>query len=81
MGLPYAVCSPVTHEIVPNVIQLVGGRPNWKMREHEDDKLIRYRGPLPSARDDMLKKFPFEARLAAYDAQDSERKRGFWPFK
>lgn len=82
LGLPHAVCSPVTHEIVPNVIKLVGGRPNWKMREHEDDVLIRYRGPLPTARDDILKKYPFEARLAAYDAKNPEPKRGgLWPFK
>lgn len=81
LGLPHDVCNPVAHEIVPKVIKLVGGRPNWKMRDHEDDALIRYRGPLPSARDDILKKFPFEARLAAYDAKNAEPKRGFWPFK
>lgn len=81
LGLPHAVCSPVAHEIVPNVIKLVGGRPNWTVREHEDDQLIRYRGPLPDARDDILNKFPFEARLAAYETNQTEHKRGFWPFK
>lgn len=81
LSLPHAVCNPVAHEIVPNVIKLVGGRPNWKMREHEDDKFIRYRGPLPSERDDILKKYPFEAKLAAYDSRDPEQKRGFWPFR
>jgi hypothetical protein len=79
--LPHAVCSPETEEIVRNVIELVGGRPKWTMRETEDDKLIRYRGPLPSARDDVLKKFPFEARLAAFNMQPAEPKRGLWPFK
>jgi hypothetical protein len=81
LGLPHAVCGRVAHEIVPNVIRLVGGRPNWTMRENEDDKVIRYRGPLPAARDDVLKKFPFEARLAAFATQTSEPKRGIWPFK
>lgn len=81
LGLPHAVCNPVTHEIVPNVIKLVGGRPNWKMRENEEDALIRYRGPLPEARDDILKKFPFEARLAEFDPKDPKPKRGgIWPF-
>lgn len=81
LGLPHAVCNPVTQEIVPNVIRLVGGRPNWSMREKEDDKLIRYRGPLPSARDDVLRKFPFQARLAPFNTEPSEPKRGVWPFK
>ncbi len=81
IGLPHAVCGRVTQEIVANVIRLVGGRPNWAMRETEDDKLIRYRGPLPSARDDVLKKLPFEARLAGLAPQATEPKRGIWPFK
>lgn len=81
LGLPHAVCGRVAHEIAPNVIKLVGGRPNWTVREREDDKVIRYRGPLPSARDDVLKKFPFEARLAAFATQEPAPKRGFWPFK
>jgi len=81
LGLPHAVCGRVAHEIVPNVIKLVGGRPDWTMRDREDDKVIRYRGPLPSARDDVLKKFPFEARLSGYEPAAPEPKRGFWPFK
>lgn len=82
LDLPYAVCNPVAHEIVPNVIKLVGGRPNWTMRDHEQDKLIRYRGPPSSARDEVLKKFPFEARLAAFNTAAPEPKRGgLWPFK
>jgi hypothetical protein len=80
-GLPHAVCRPETDEIVRNVIQLVGGRPNWTMRDSEKDTLIRYRGPLASARDDVLKKFPFEARLAAFDTLAAEPKRGFRLFK
>lgn len=81
LGLPHAVCSRVAHEIVPNVIKLVGGRPNWAMRDKEDDNVIRYRGPLPAARDDVLKKFPFEARLAAFGSRTPERKKGLWPFR
>ncbi|HVK82225.1 MAG TPA: hypothetical protein VM915_16600 [Verrucomicrobiae bacterium] len=81
LDVPHAVCARVAHEIVPNVIKLFGGRPNWAMREREDDKSIRYRGPLPAAREDVLKKFPFEARLAAFAAKSPEQKRGFWPFK
>lgn len=80
VGLPYAVCNPVAREIVPNVIKLVGGRPNWAMRETEDNQRIRYRGPPTSARDGVLKKFPFEARLASF-ATTQEPKRGFWLFK
>jgi len=80
LGVPHAVCGRVAHEIVPNVIKLVGGRPDWTMRDREDSKTIRYRGPLPSARDDVLKKFPFEARLAAFPDQPHEPKKGLWPF-
>ncbi len=81
VGLPYAVCNPKAQEIVPNVIKLVGGRPYWAMRESEEDQLVRYRGPPASARDSVLKKIPFEARLAAFGETTSEPKRGFWPFK
>ncbi len=81
VGLPYAVCNPVAREIVPNVIKLVGGRPNWAMRETEDNQRIRYRGPPTSARDGVLKEFPFEARLAAFPPSSPEPKRGFWRFK
>lgn len=82
VGLPHAVCNPYAREIVPSVIKLVGGRPNWGMRETEDDALIRYRGPPASARDDVLTKVPFEGRLAAFTStQTSEPKKGFWPFK
>jgi hypothetical protein len=80
LGVPYAVCARDAREIVPNVIRLVGGRPSWTMREKEDDNAIRYRGPLPSARDDVLKKFPFEARLRPVDPESSKPKGGFWPF-
>lgn len=81
LGLPHAVCGRVAHEIVPNVVRLVGGRPNWTMRDREDNQIIRYRGPLTSARDDVLKKFPFEARLASLPSEQPAPKRGFWPFK
>ncbi|MGE0829382.1 MAG: TIR domain-containing protein [Hyphomonadaceae bacterium] len=81
VGLPHAVCNPVAQEIVPRVVELVGGRPNWTMRDGESDALIRYRGPPSSARDDVLRKIPFEARLAAFATKAPEAKRGFWPFK
>lgn len=80
VGLPYAVCNPVAREIVPNVIRLVGGRPNWTVRETEDEPLIRYRGPPASARDDVLKKIPFEPRLQQIDPEPGKQKSGFWPF-
>jgi hypothetical protein len=80
LGLPHEVCNPVAQEIVPSVIKLVGGRPNWSVREKEDDKLIRYRGPPASARDDVLKKFPFEARLRPVNLEPVKAKGGFWPF-
>lgn len=80
LGLPHAVCGRVAHEIVPNVIKLVGGRPDWTMRDREDDKIIRYRGPPASARDDVLKKFPFEARLRPLDHAPTKPKSGIWPF-
>ena len=51
------------------------------MREKEDDKLIPYRGPPASARDDVLKKFPFQARLAPVDPDPAKSKGGFWPFR
>jgi hypothetical protein len=79
VGLPHAVCGRTTPEIVRNVITLVGGRPNWAMRENEDDKAIRYRGPSPSARERILKQLPFEARLAAVDS-DPPKSKGLWPF-
>ena len=82
LGLPHAVCGRVAHEIVPNVIRLVGGRPNWAVREREDTQVMRYRGPPESARDDVLRKFPYEARLAAFTPEpDPAPKRGLWPFK
>jgi len=80
LGLPHAVCGRDAREIVPNVIRLVGGRPNWTVREREDDTVIRYRGPPASARDDVLKKFPFEARLRPVDLEPTKPKGGFWPF-
>jgi hypothetical protein len=80
VGLPHAVCGRKTPEIVRNVIDLVGGRPNWTMRDKEDDGLIRYRGPPAAARNDVLRKFPFQARLAPLDVKPPEPKRGIWPF-
>ncbi len=80
VGVHHAVCGRKTQEIVRNVIDLVGGRPSWGVREKEDDKLIRYRGPLPSARDKILTKFPFEPRLAAVDP-DPPKSKSMWPFK
>jgi hypothetical protein len=81
LGLPYDVCNSVPCKIVPNVIRLVGGRPNWGVRESEPDNLIRYRGPPASARNAVLTKFPFQPRLTPIDPEPSEPKRGFRLFK
>lgn len=80
VGVKHAVCGHTTPEIVRNVIDLVGGRPKWGIRQNENDQQIRYRGPLPSSRDDVLRKFPFEARLAAFGTEVPKPK-GLWPFK
>lgn len=81
LGLPHAVCGRDAREIVPNVIRLVGGRPDWAMRDREDDKVIRYRGPPSSARDDVLKKFPFQARLGPMASEPTKPRGGIWPFR
>lgn len=81
LELPHAVCGRDAREIVPNVIRLVGGRPDWTMRDREDDRVIRYRGPPSSARDNVLKKFPFQARLGAMASGPTKPRGGFWPFR
>jgi hypothetical protein len=61
LRLPHDVCQPVVTEIVPRVIQLVGGRPRWGMRLKERDPNLRFRGP--PLLDGISKKLPYRAAL------------------
>jgi hypothetical protein len=79
LGLDCASCKPLTHEIVSNIIRLAKGRPNWGMRQEEPDNLIRYRGPPVVARNEVLKKFPFQPRLSAPPEPIPPPKRSTWP--
>lgn len=63
LGAPHAVCEPSTTQIVRAVTSLVNGRPNWAVRQDETDAKYRFRGPPRTARDTVLKKFPFQPRL------------------
>lgn len=74
LDLPHAVCTPDIQHIVSNVVQLVG-HPDWGIRQDEPDAKIRFRGPPKKAREAVLTKFPFQARLPDVAV---ERKRGFW---
>ena len=78
LGLPYAACNPVTWEIARNVAQLVDTRPNWAMRQDEPENTIRFRGPPPAARNDVLRKFPFQPRLAPPAPLSPPPKRSLW---
>lgn len=78
LGLPCALCKPVTQEIVSNVIKLVEGRPTWAMRQEESEPNLRFRGPPRASRDDVLRKFPFQPRLTAPEPPPEPPKRGFW---
>lgn len=80
LGLPFAACDPEAHEIAYNVAKLVDGRPYWAMRQEETDQTIRFRGPPRSARDDVLRTFPFQPRLVDPDPLPPPPKRGFWGF-
>jgi hypothetical protein len=77
LGAEHRVCDPTTPQIVSSVVQLVG-RPNWAMRQDEPAGTIRYRGPPSAARTEVLKKFPFEPRLAAVEVFSPRAKRGIW---
>lgn len=65
LGLRCAVCEPTTPQIVRNIIDLVGARPNWGIRREEDSELYRYRGPPRAAQDEIRNQYPFQARLRA----------------
>jgi hypothetical protein len=79
LGLPHAVCDRVSHEIVANLIKLIDGRPNWGVRQDESDANIRFRGPPASARNEVLKRFPFQPRLPPR-AYEQAPKRSLWSF-
>ena len=80
LELAHAVCDPDASKITANVIRLVEGRPYWAMRQEETDQTIRFRGPPRSARDNVLRKFPFQPRLVDPDPLPPPPKRGFWGF-
>ncbi|MGE3251430.1 MAG: TIR domain-containing protein [Hyphomonadaceae bacterium] len=61
LKLQHDVCQPLVTEIVPCVIQLVGGRPIWGMRLKEPDPNLRFRGP--PLLDGVSKKLPYRAAL------------------
>ena len=61
LGLQHDVCQPLVTEIVPRVIQLVGGRPKWGMRLKEPDPNLRFRGP--PLLDGISKKLPYRSAL------------------
>lgn len=74
LGLPHAVCPPEIPAIASSVVRLVG-HPDWGIRQDEPDAAIRYRGPPKTARDAVLAKFPFRARLQDIAVQ---RKPSLW---
>jgi hypothetical protein len=77
LGAPHEVCSPVSTEIVPAIVKLVG-HPDWGVRQAETEKSIRYRGPLAEQRNDVLRKFPFTARLAAFEPPPPPKPPTIW---
>jgi hypothetical protein len=78
LGLPHRVCNRETSEIARNVAELVSARPTWAMRQGETDQHLRFRGPPLKARDEVLKRFPFQPRLATPDAPPPPAKRTLW---
>lgn len=77
LGLPYGVSHRDTADIVRGVTELVSARPTWAMRQDEKDQRIRFRGPPQKARDDVMKRFPFQPRLPPASAPPPQAKRGF----
>lgn len=63
LKLPHRVSEPRAPEIVRGIIELISGRLTWGMRQEETESAIRFRGPPAAARNDVLKKFPFQPRL------------------
>ncbi len=80
LGLPYRVCNRNIQDISRKVAELVDARPTWSVRQTEADKAFRFRGPPEKARDDVLTRFPFQARLRSAAEPPESPKRGFWPF-
>lgn len=78
LGVPHRVCDPVATQIAPGIAELVG-HPDWGVRQDESDSTIRYRGPLAEQRLDVLKRFPFQARLPDVELPPPP-KRGLWGF-
>lgn len=80
LGLPHGVCNRATSEIARGVAELVNARPTWSMRQGESDQRLRFRGPPLQARDEVLKRFPFQARLLSPPEPLAHQKKGFWRF-
>lgn len=78
LGLPYGVSHRDTADIVRGVTELVSARPTWAMRQGENDQHIRFRGPPQKARDDVMKRFPFQPRLPPAAAPPPQAKRGLF---
>lgn len=79
LKLKYRACNPVTSEIARSVAELVEDtRPKWAVRHEEPDDNIRFRGPLTTSLNDVLRKHPFRPRLAEPDAPLPAPKRGLW---
>lgn len=80
LSLPYRVCNRVTSEIARGVAELVNARPTWSMRQEETDRHVRFRGPPLKARDEVLKRFPFQPRLPTPAEPFASPKKTFWQF-
>jgi hypothetical protein len=66
LGLEPGVCQPVVTEIVPRVLELVGGRPKWGVRLQEHDPNLRFRGPPLLG--GISRKLPYRAALPEVSA-------------
>ena len=77
IGVPHALAVRTTESVVRAAIELVNGRPVWGFREREPDPTIRYRGPLQTMRESVLRRFPLQPRLAAINEPTPQRAT-FW---
>ncbi|MFZ2031741.1 MAG: TIR domain-containing protein [Vitreimonas sp.] len=81
LSLPHKVSEPRAPEIVRGIIELLSGRLTWGMRQEETESTVRFRGPPAAARSNVLKNFPFQARLTPLDpSSPTTPKKGPWPF-
>jgi len=80
LDLAHSVCNREVTEIARGVAGLVDARPTWAMRQEETDQHLRFRGPPLQARDEVLKRFPFQPRLAPTDDESPPQKRNLWRF-